>query len=149
MDAWQWGIAALVLLMFEMILPGFYLLWVGVAAGIVALLVFVLPNLSLEAQLLVFAAATVASIVSWRAWHSRHPDVSDQPFLNERGQQYVGREFTLDTPIVNGMGRMRVGDGVWKVSGEDLPAGTVVRVVGVDGIVMQVASCGKIGTQNM
>ena len=149
MDAWKWGIAALVLLMFEMILPGFYLLWVGVAAGVVALLVFVLPELSLEAQLLVFAAATVASIVGWRAWHRRHPDASDQPFLNERGHQYLGREFTLDAPIVNGAGRMRVGDGEWKVSGDDLPAGTVVRVIGVDGIVMRVESCGKIGTQNM
>ena len=149
MDAWKWGIAALVLLTFEMILPGFYLLWVGVAAGVVALLVFVLPELSLEAQLLVFAAATVASIVGWRAWHRRHPDASDQPFLNERGHQYLGREFTLDAPIVNGAGRMRVGDGEWKVSGDDLPAGTVVRVIGVDGIVMRVESCGKIGTQNM
>lgn len=138
LNFWTWGIGALLLLIAEMLLPGFYLLWLGIAAALVALLVFLWPGMPFDAQLLVFAVAALGSIWGWRAWRDRNPEVSDQPFLNERGQHYVGRTYTLDTAIVNGSGKIRIGDTMWKVSGVDLPAGATVRVVGVDGIVMQV-----------
>ncbi|MCA1798152.1 MAG: NfeD family protein [Xanthomonadaceae bacterium] len=138
LNFWTWGIGALLLLIAEMLLPGFYLLWLGIAAALVGLLVFLWPGMPFEAQLLIFAVAAVGSIWGWRAWRDKHPEVSDQPHLNERGQHYVGKVYTLDTAIVNGSGKIRIGDTMWKVSGADLPVGTPVRVVGVDGIVMQV-----------
>lgn len=138
LNYWTWGIGALLLLIAEMLLPGFYLLWLGIAAALVALLVFLWPGMPFDAQLLVFAVASLGTIWGWRAWRDRNPEVSDQPFLNERGQHYVGQVYTLDTAIVNGSGKIRIGDTMWKVSGADLPAGSAVRVVGVDGIVMRV-----------
>lgn len=139
---WHWGAGALLLLIAEAVLPGFYLLWLGVAALLVSLLLLVWPGAPFELQLILFAVASVGSIAAWRAWRDRNPETSDQPLLNERGQQYVGRMFTLDAPIVNGAGKVRVGDGVWLVKGADLPAGTTVRVVAVDGSVMHVEPSG-------
>lgn len=58
--------------------------------------------------------------------------------VNRRGEQYVGRRFTLDQPIVNGDGKLRIDDSVWRVAGEDMAAGTIVRVVGADGVILKV-----------
>lgn len=138
LDFWHWWVAALVLLILEMLLPGFFLLWLGVAAATVGLLLFVWPGMPFELQLLVFAVASVASIFGWRAWRTRHPEPNDQPHLNERAHRYVGRVFTLDAPVVNGVGKIRVDDSTWKINGPDLPAGTGVRVTGVDGTVLLV-----------
>lgn len=135
-DFWHWLVAALVLLILEMLLPGFFLIWLGVAAAVVGILLWVFPAMALELQLLLFALVSMASIVSWRQWRNRHPETSDQPFLNERGSQFLGRVFTLDAPIVNGVGKIRVDDSSWKVRGPDLPAGALVRVTGLDGTVL-------------
>lgn len=135
---WHWGIGALVLMAVEMLLPGFYLLWIGIAAGVVALLMLLWPELPFEGQLLVFAIASVGSIVAWRAWRNRHPVTSDQPNLNERANHYIGRVYSLDAAIVNGIGKVRVGDTVWKVAGEDLPVGAQVKVIGVEGMTLMV-----------
>ena len=64
--------------------------------------------------------------------------MSEQPLLNRRAEQYVGRVFTLQEPIVNGRGRLRVDDTVWRVEGEDCPAGTAVEVTGVDATLLRV-----------
>jgi membrane protein implicated in regulation of membrane protease activity len=138
LNFWHWGIGALVLMVAEMLLPGFSLLWLGIAAGLVALLLFLWPGLPFELQLLAFAVATLGSIVAWRAWRNRHPVTSDQPNLNERANHYIGRTYALDTAIVNGTGKVRVGDTVWKVAGEDLPARARVKVIGVEGMTLRV-----------
>jgi membrane protein implicated in regulation of membrane protease activity len=52
--------------------------------------------------------------------------------------QYVGRDFTLAAPVVNGQGKLSIDDTIWKVEGEDLPEGTQVRVVGVDGTILRI-----------
>lgn len=135
---WHWGIAALLLLIAEMLLPGFYLLWLGIAAGVVAILLMLWPAMPFEAQLLVFAVAAIASIIGWRAWGKRHPPVSDQPNLNERAHHYIGHVYALDTAIVNGTGKVRLGDTVWKVEGADQPAGEQVKVVAVEGMTLKV-----------
>ncbi|MCG8379509.1 MAG: NfeD family protein, partial [Proteobacteria bacterium] len=57
---------------------------------------------------------------------------------NRRGEQYVGRIFTLEEPIVNGVGKVKVDDSTWKVMGVDMPAGTKVRVLSVDGTILNV-----------
>jgi len=75
-----------------------------------------------------------------RAWLRRRPIETDHPTLNRRGEQYVGRRFTLDEPIVNGVGKLRVDDTTWKIMGDDLPAGSQVTVTGVDGTVLVVSA---------
>ena len=81
---------------------------------------------------------SVASIVVSRRYLKRHPIATDRPELNRRGQQYVGRTFTLAEPIENGRGRLHVDDTMWKISGPELAQGRQVRVVGVDGVVLMV-----------
>ena len=71
-------------------------------------------------------------------WFRKYPEETDQPNLNRRGEQYIGRSFTLETAIDNGVGRVRVGDSLWRAVGDDMPAGSRVKVVGVDGASLKV-----------
>ena len=68
------------------------------------------------------------------------PDASASPFLNKRTEALLGREFTLEKPIIDGNGTVRIGDTVWRVAGPDTPAGTRVKVVQVDGANLTVAA---------
>ncbi len=139
---WHWWIFALVLLILEVFAPGAFFLGMGVAAGLVGLLLFAIPELGWKAQWMAFAVLSLAATVSLRTWLRRHPPATDQPALNRRGEQYVGRVFTLEEPIVNGTGKVRVDDTTWKVEGPDTPAGTRVEVTGVDGVILKVAPRG-------
>ncbi|MCP4041858.1 MAG: NfeD family protein [Gammaproteobacteria bacterium] len=137
-DFWHWIILAVLLLIVEALAPGAFFLWMGVAAGVVGLLLLAIPGLGLEFQILIFAVVSVVSVVAWRSYLRSHPTESDKPLLNRRGEQYVNRTFTLTEPIVNGQGKIRVDDSTWKISGEDCAAGIQVTVVGVDGVVLRV-----------
>ena len=135
---WHWWVAAVVFVVIEIFAPGFIFLWLGVAAAVVGLLMWFDPGMAWEYQLLVFALVSVAAIFAWRAFARRNPPESDHPNLNRRGTQYVGRQFTLEEAIVNGTGVLRVDDTRWKVEGDDLPAGSRVTVIGVEGTVLKV-----------
>ena len=135
---WHWWILAGVLLILELTSPVFFFLWVGLAAAAVGLLLLVIPSMSIEVQLVLFGILSVVAVLAWRKYRESHPRPSDQPLLNQRGRQYTDRVFTLDHPIVNGVGKVVVDDSTWRVKGPDLPAGTQVRVVGVDGVVFLV-----------
>ena len=89
-------------------------------------------------QLFVFTVLSVISVVAWRVYLKNNPIQTDAPTLNRRGQQYVGRVFTLTEAIVNGVGKIKVDDTLWKVNGKDAPVGKGVRVVKVDGAILQV-----------
>jgi membrane protein implicated in regulation of membrane protease activity len=69
----------------------------------------------------------------WRHFAAKVEKPTDTPFLNRRAESYVGRVFTLDKPIVNGTGAVRIDDTIWRVSGPDCPAGSRVRVASADG----------------
>lgn len=137
---WHWWILAGVLLILELTSPVFFFLWLGFAAAAVGLLLLVFPGIPVAAQLVLFAVLSVIAVIAWRRYREVHPPQSDQPLLNQRGQQYTGRVFTLEHAIVNGVGKVEVDDSTWRVKGPDLPAGTRVRVTGVDGVVFIVES---------
>jgi len=132
---WHWWILAGVLLILELTSPVFVFLWLGFAAAAVGFLLLVFPSIPVEAQLVLFGILSVVAVLAWRRYREIHPPQSDQPLLNQRGQQYTGRFFTLDQAIVNGVGKVEVDDSSWRVKGPDLPAGTRVKVTGVDGVV--------------
>jgi membrane protein implicated in regulation of membrane protease activity len=121
----------------ETFVPGAVAMWFAVSAGIVGLLLLVVP-LPWQIQWVLFAVLGVVALLIYRNYFRSQPDSSAQPNLNQRGLQYVGHELTLMEPITQGYGKVRVGDGVWKVMGKDLPAGAKVRVVGADGTVLKV-----------
>ena len=137
-EFWHWWIAAILLLVIETFAPGAVFLWLGIAAGMVGLVLLIFSGLGWEYQFLIFAVCTVGSAVGWRAYVRRHPTETDQPTLNRRGEQYVGRTFTLAEAIVNGKGKITVDDSTWKIEGDDLPAGTKIQVTGVEGTVLKV-----------
>ena len=137
---WHWWILAGVLLILELTSPVFFFLWLGFAAAAVGFLLWVFPDLGVATQLVLFSVLSVIAVVAWRRYREVHPPESDQPLLNQRGQQYKGRVFTLEHGIVNGVGKVEVDDSTWRVKGPDLPAGTRVKVTGVDGVVFIVES---------
>ncbi|PDQ22315.1 hypothetical protein CN311_04505 [Mesorhizobium sanjuanii] len=130
---WNWMVLGFVLLVMEVVAPGVFMLWIGIAAliiGAVSLLVWDTAFWTWQVQVLAFLALSlVSAFVGKKLVGGRHGDV-DQPLLNRRGAQMVGRMATLAEPIKNGRGRIRLGDTLWRVSGPDLPAGTQVRVTG-------------------
>jgi membrane protein implicated in regulation of membrane protease activity len=137
---WHWWILAGMLLILELTSPVFFFLWLAFSAAAVGFLLLVFPDIPVEGQLVLFGVLSVVAVLAWRKYREVHPQVSDQPLLNQRGQQYTGRIFTLDHAIVNGVGKVEVDDSTWRVKGADLPAGTRVRVIGVDGVVFIVES---------
>lgn len=138
LEFWHWWIAGIALVIIEVFAPGAIFLWMGISAGVVGAVLLAVPDLSWQVQFLGFALLSVGSIAGWRVYHKRNPTESDLPSLNRRGEQYVGRVFTLEDGISNGSGVVRVDDSRWKIEGEDLPAGTKVRVTGVEGTILKV-----------
>jgi inner membrane protein len=137
-EFWHWWILGVALIILEAFAPGAFFLWLGVAAGVAGLALLIFPSLSLEDQGLIFALFAVASIVVWRRYLKKSPIETDHPRLNRRGEQYVGRTMILAEPIVEGRGKIQLGDSIWRIEGADLPAGTQVRVIGTDGAVLKV-----------
>ena len=138
-EFWHWWTAAFVFLIIEVFAPGIVFLWLAIAAGLVGFLLLALPETSWQIQLLVWAVLSVVAVFAGRAYLKRRPIESDQPALNRRGEQYVGRTFTLEEPIVNGLGKIRVDDSTWKIEGDnDLPSGTKIKVTAADGTILKV-----------
>lgn len=135
---WHWWALGGLLVIVEAFAPGYMFLWFGVAAGLVGLFLVIWPALPLSAQLLMYAGLLILCAFGWRWYQRVRPVVTDQPELNRRGAQYVGRRFGLVTPIVNGRGRIEIGDSSWAVAGPELPVGRIVEVTGVEGAVLQV-----------
>jgi len=134
---WNWWLLGVVFMAIEAMVPGFFFLWMGVAALLVGLLLTLLP-MAWTWQVMLFAVLSVGSIVAWRLRLRRHPTQTQDSLLNRRGHQYVGRVFTLEAPVVNGYGKVRVNDSTWKVAvDQDCPAGVKLRIVDADGVILK------------
>ena len=135
---WHWWILGIGLLVLEVFAPGAFFLWMGIGAGLVGFLLLIFPSIAWEYQLMVFVVFSIVSIAVWKTYQRKHPPTSDKPTLNQRGEQYVGRTFTLREAIVDGLGKIKVDDTTWKVRGRDCAAGTHIKVTGVDGTILLV-----------
>jgi membrane protein implicated in regulation of membrane protease activity len=136
LGAWAWLIFGVVLLAAEIVVPGNFLVWVGLAGIVTGLLSLALWDSawwSWEVQWLLFAVLAAISVFIGRRWLIRSEATTDEPLLNQRGASLIGRTADLIDPIDNGHGRVRIGDTVWMVRGPDLPVGTRVRVTGANG----------------
>lgn len=128
---WSWWILGLVFLGLEILIPGVFLLWIGLAAIVVGAVSIPLWGSAFwgwQLQFLVFAMLAVASAVLGRRLSGSNAE-SDQPMLNRRVEGLVGRTATLEEPLSDGKGRIRLDDTTWIVQGPDLPAGTKVRII--------------------
>ena len=133
-----WACLAAGLVAAEVIAPGVFLLWLGVAAGAVLAIVLLFPTVPLLWQAVAFVAFSLALIPAYRHFFRTGQESSDQPLLNRRGAQLIGQVVPLESEILSGRGRVKIGDAFWVVSGPNLPAGTRVRITGVDSMILTV-----------
>jgi membrane protein implicated in regulation of membrane protease activity len=134
---WNWLILALVLLVLETIISGVHFVWFGLAAVVVGIAAFIF-DIPWEWQLIAFAIISCITVFFVRRFASPDTSRSDEPGLNARAEQYVGRVVTVEEAIAGGRGKVRVGDTVWAAQGTDAPKGAKVKVTGAHGTVLVV-----------
>jgi membrane protein implicated in regulation of membrane protease activity len=141
---WLWLIGGVVLLIAELIAPGFFLVFIGGAAlatGLATLLV----GLPVAAQLALFAAiAFLSARIGGRYAYSYRYDYSTDPLLNNRIGRLLGRVVVVVEPVDSNGGRVRVGDSVWSARGGPAAIGERVRIVDVDGNCLKVEAEHKL-----
>ena len=133
-----WAALAVTLFAAEALAPGAFMLWMGIAAAAVFLTVWAIDGMRVLLQVILFVVLSFVSIQVYRTWFRQRARPSDQPLLNRRAEQLIGRVVTLDQAISAGVGRAKVDDAFWVVAGPDLPQGSTVRVVAVDGMTLKV-----------
>lgn len=136
---WSWFVIGLALLIMEVVLPGFFFIWFGLAALLTGVLSFFLTgtiDFGWQAQVVLFLVAAVGLALMGRRFFGSSGR-QDEPLLNQRGEQLVGQRATLNEPIINGRGRLRFNDTLWRVRGPDLPAGTDIRIISFDPITLE------------
>ncbi|WP_291654158.1 NfeD family protein [Bosea sp. (in: a-proteobacteria)] len=133
LGGWSWAILGLVLIGGEMLAPGVFLIWLGLAALLTGAVVG-LFDIGWQAAMLVFALLAGACVLAGRLLTRRRGEEPDAATgLNDRGRQLIGRVFRLEATMMGGEGRVRVGDSSWRVVGPELLAGTEIKVVRVEG----------------
>lgn len=137
-DFWHWWMLAVALVILEIFAPTFFALWLGISAFLTGLALFLMPEMQWEYQVFLFAVLSIASIIAWRYYYNKNPIATDEPLLNRRGEQYVGRVITLKKAIIDGQGKVNVDDSTWKIEGEDCPGGTKIKIISVNNVVFQV-----------
>ncbi len=139
LGTWNWLIFGVILMALELLAPGVFLFWLGLAALLVGLLSFAFHP-SWQIQILMFAVFAAAAVPLWRRMARANAAVSeDSPFLNKRADALVGRVFTLEKPIVDGAGTVRIDDTVWRITGPDTPAGSRIKIIRANGAILTVA----------
>lgn len=129
---WFWLSIGVGLAVLEMLLPGFFLIWLAGAAIVVGLVAWVIP-IPFVGQVALFAVLAIGAVFWARRYLKDNPIESDDPLLNQRGSRYIGEVVTLVAAIQDGRGRAKIGDGEWPVRGPDAAVGTRVRVISADG----------------
>ncbi len=137
-----WLAAGLVLGIAELLVPGVFLIFLAIAAGVTALTVWALPDMPVVLQLVDFAIWSVVCVLVGRRWYRDFAVDGDGPMLNQPVLRLRGQIVTVTTPIIGGEGRARLADGEWPVRGPDAESGTRLRVAHVDNGVLLVEPIG-------
>ncbi len=138
LGGWSWVVLGLVLIGSEMLAPGVFLIWLGLAALLTGVIVG-LSGVGWQAAALIFAALCVVCVFAGRSLTRRRGEEPDAATgLNDRGRQLIGKVFRLEATMLGGEGRIRVGDSSWRITGPELLAGSEVKVVRVEGATLVV-----------
>src|SRR6476660_5788558 len=137
LPGWLWLIGGVILLIAEVLAPGFFLVFIG-AAAIAAGLFTVLFDLGPAAQLALFALYAVLAVMVGRRFYANRANNSVDPLLNDRAGRLVGKVVTVVAVVDEHNGRVRVGDSEWSARGGPASVGQEVRITGVDGNCLQV-----------
>ena len=137
LGAWNWLILAGLFLVLELLAPGIFLIWFGIAAGIVGALALVF-DVAWQWQLMLFAILSLAAVIAARKFFRKDDAQSERPLLNRRAQQHVGKSYLVADAIENGRGKVKIGDTLWRAEGPDAAQGARVKVTGTDGATLMV-----------
>lgn len=138
-EYWHWLVLGLVLVIVEMLAPTAILLWFGLAAGIIGALMLLLPDMVWQVQIVLFSIFSISTLFAWKAYVKKHPAQEDATYatLNKRGDDLIGRTFTLEEDVVNNYAKISVDDTMWKIRcDQDVATGERVKVIRVDGTVL-------------
>ena len=135
---WHWWVIAILLVIMEAFVSGTFLLWSGVSAAVVGLILIIVPGMRWEYQVLLFAVFSLVSISLWLIRLKKHPTETEVSNLNKRAARYMGHIAIVQKPIMNGSGTINVDDTIWRVLGPDCETGTRVKVVGTEGTDLKV-----------
>lgn len=133
-----WLIAAALLALAELAVPGAFLAFFAIAAAITGALALLFPELGIAGELISFSAWSIVAVFVGRRWYRDYPVATSDPILNDRAARLVGEPATIVEAIEAGRGRVRIGDGEWPASGPDLAVGARVRVVAVEAGIVRV-----------
>lgn len=137
MTYWVWFTAAVVLAIMEIVAPGIFMIWLALAAGATGVVTLAL-GLGWQLQLAVFAILAVVAVFAGRNYLKRNPVETADNGLNRRGERLIGSLVKVVEPVTDGRGKVQVGDSPWLASGPDAPAGSMVRITGIDGTTLHV-----------
>lgn len=130
----NWLVLGIVLVIAEILLPSFFLLWLGLASLALSMLLWLFPDLSLLTQILLYSVFTFSSIYLSKRFLIPKIDGADEiPNLNRRGEQHIGMIYLVHNEIINGQGKVKVGDSLWNARGPNCAQGQSVKVVGIEG----------------
>ena len=129
---WLWMIGGVLLLIAEIIAPGFFLVFIG-AAAIAAGLFTVLFSLGVAGQLTLFVIYAIIAVMVGRKFYANAAVDAGDPLLNDRAARLVGKSVTVIEEVNEHSGRVRVGDGEWSARGGPGSVGERVRITGVEG----------------
>lgn len=139
LEPWHWLSLGMLILILEVLGAGGFLLGIGVSALIVAAVLAVFPGLVWYWQFILFAVLSIAITLGYWKKFRRFNNKTDQPLLNSRTARLIGRSVSLLTPIQNGTGKVQIEDALWTVTcKDDLPQGSIVDIVGADGMTLLV-----------
>lgn len=133
---WHWLVFGIVLVILEIFSPGAFFMWMGAAAGATGLALMVMPEMSWQIQFILFSVVSIAAILVGRTFFNRKSANTDDPTLSQLESELTGNVYIVEKPIINGSGRIQVGESTWKAQGPDCDAGSSVKVVGVKGAVL-------------
>ena len=132
LGAWNWVVLGFILLLLELVFPGVFFVWSGLGAlltALVSLLFYNLPWIAFwEVEVVFFLIFSVIMVLIGRNFFRRDRE-TDEPLLNRRTDQIIGKTVVLEEPVRDGKGRIRFDDTIWRIKGPDLPEGTEVKVV--------------------
>jgi len=142
-SAWHWASLGIILLIMEILGTAGFLIGSAIAAFLMAAIISIAPDLDWKWQLAIFSTTAIIFSVIYLKRFANFNENTDQPNLNNRAAQHIGKRYTLNEAIVNGQGRIQVGDTFWKISCDtDLDASTQIEVTGVDGMTLIIKAAG-------
>ena len=119
-SAWHWASLGIILLILETLGAAGFLIGSAIAAFLMAAVISIAPDLNWKWQLAIFSSSAIIFSVIYLKRFANFNENSDQPNLNNRAALHIGKRIQLKEPVINGEGRVQIGDTFWKIKSPDL-----------------------------